>query len=175
MNENTHITKKRYACFRFNALFIFSIKDLPQTRQLNICHSAVLTSISNVIINSLPASVKPTINLGEKDATCTLYLRKTRSKHRMTAGRTESYYYNTCGKINKGLQFKQKSRYEVSRFPNFISAKIFVCFNNVFKNQPTISSGSSYAVLAGIIQIIWVLLSHSTRQSSASVISRSLK
>lgn len=31
-------------------------------------HSAVLTSISNVIINSLPASVKPTINLGEKDA-----------------------------------------------------------------------------------------------------------
>lgn len=68
MNENTHITKKRYACFRFNALFIFSIKDLPQTRQLNICHSAGLTSISNVIINSLPASVKPTINLGEKDA-----------------------------------------------------------------------------------------------------------
>ena len=68
VNENTRITKKRYACFRFNALYIFSIKDPSQTRQLNICHSAVLTSISNVIINSLPASVKPTINLGEKDA-----------------------------------------------------------------------------------------------------------
>ncbi len=59
----------------------------------------------------------------------------------------------------------------------FITAENSIClFASLYsKNQPTISSGSSYAVLAGMIQIIRVLASHSTRQSNASVISRSLK
>lgn len=136
VNENTHITKKRYACFRFNALFIFSIKDPSQTRQLNICHSAVLTSISNVIINSLPASVKPTIKLGEKDATCTLYLRRTRSKHRITAGRTESYYYNTCGKINKSYSSNKKADMKFQDFQTSYRLKFLFVLIMYLKINP---------------------------------------